>query len=343
MASRSTRTSASHGASGPSRPCSSSIAGPTRARRPPGRPPASVTALRLSRFGRHRQLPHRPAPDARPATTTSTSRRCRSRFRSARCCRCGWRTSSRRARTSARRTSPTAATGCTRSSGTSARPRARWRRSRRARRVRPHAVRDTPALLADYQKRLVAQGVELRWPGLDRPGHRGPGALLPPALQYAMEAKGKATDAAGAAMTLRCVNPQSTGFGTVATSVPADAYRGRPVTLAAEVQTAGAKGGASLWLRIDAGEKMLLLQNGTDQPLRGDTAWTRRVVIAARPRRRHLAGVRRADPPRWRQRNGPQPAPRGRPRARGRRAHRAGGGQGPRRGHHDRQGERPAR
>jgi hypothetical protein len=33
-----------------------------------------------------------------------------------------------------------------------------------ARRVRPHAVRDTPALLADYQKRLAAQGVELRWP-----------------------------------------------------------------------------------------------------------------------------------------------------------------------------------
>jgi hypothetical protein len=33
-----------------------------------------------------------------------------------------------------------------------------------AQRVRPHAVRDTPALLADYQKRLVAQGVELRWP-----------------------------------------------------------------------------------------------------------------------------------------------------------------------------------
>jgi len=33
-----------------------------------------------------------------------------------------------------------------------------------ARRVRPHAVRDTPALLTDYQKRLLAQGVELRWP-----------------------------------------------------------------------------------------------------------------------------------------------------------------------------------
>ena len=33
-----------------------------------------------------------------------------------------------------------------------------------ARRVRPHAIRDTPALLADYQKRLVDQGVELSWP-----------------------------------------------------------------------------------------------------------------------------------------------------------------------------------
>ena len=33
-----------------------------------------------------------------------------------------------------------------------------------ARRDRPRAVRHTPALLADFQKRLVAQGVELRWP-----------------------------------------------------------------------------------------------------------------------------------------------------------------------------------
>jgi hypothetical protein len=33
-----------------------------------------------------------------------------------------------------------------------------------ARGVRLHAVRDTPALLADFQRRLVDQGVELRWP-----------------------------------------------------------------------------------------------------------------------------------------------------------------------------------
>lgn len=33
-----------------------------------------------------------------------------------------------------------------------------------ARRVRPRTVRETPALLGDFQKRLVDQGVELRWP-----------------------------------------------------------------------------------------------------------------------------------------------------------------------------------
>jgi hypothetical protein len=33
-----------------------------------------------------------------------------------------------------------------------------------ARRVRPRVVRESPALLADYLKRLVEQGVELRWP-----------------------------------------------------------------------------------------------------------------------------------------------------------------------------------
>jgi len=95
---------------------------------------------------------------------------------------------------------------------------------------------------------------------------------------YAMDAKGKATDAGGSTVALRCVKPESTGFGTVSARVPADAYRQRRVTLAAEMQTAGVKGGATIWLRIDAGTQMLLLDNGLDQPLRGDTAWTRRAV-----------------------------------------------------------------
>ncbi len=42
-----------------------------------------------------------------------------------------------------------------------------------ARKARPHAVRETPALLADFQKRLTDQGVELRWPReLESPANR---------------------------------------------------------------------------------------------------------------------------------------------------------------------------
>jgi hypothetical protein len=32
--------------------------------------------------------------------------------------------------------------------------------------VSPRAVRATPALLSDFQARLVAQGVELSWPAI---------------------------------------------------------------------------------------------------------------------------------------------------------------------------------
>ena len=144
-------------------------------------------------------------------------------------------------------------------------------------------MRARPRALVLFVLALALQGVAAAPPQAAKP-QPGEWRLAGSEREaYAMEAKGKATDAEGAAISLRCVNSQSTGFGTVATSVPADAYRGRPVTLAAEVQTAGAKGGASLWLRIDAGEEMLLLENGMDQPLRGDTAWTRRVVTLPVP------------------------------------------------------------
>ena len=78
--------------------------------------------------------------------------------------RAGSRTCCRPARTSAPPTSPTAATGCTRSSGTSARPPARSPRSAWTQRPQPphaRAVRDDPARLADFQSRLTADGVEL--------------------------------------------------------------------------------------------------------------------------------------------------------------------------------------
>jgi carboxyl-terminal processing protease len=144
-------------------------------------------------------------------------------------------------------------------------------------------VRVTPSNLA-----LAAPFLFLPWIAAAQPPAAAPQAAPPqpgewrlagsdPAA-YAMDVKGRATDAEGAAVAVRCVNAQSTGFGTASARVPADAYRQRRVTLAAEVQTAGANGGATIWLRVDAGSQTLLLENGMDQPLRGDTAWTRRAV-----------------------------------------------------------------
>jgi hypothetical protein len=99
-----------------------------------------------------------------------------------------------------------------------------------------------------------------------------------PRTDFTMDAAGRVTDADGATVTLRAAVPAPSGFGTVATSLPAGEMRGRRITLSAELQTRGAKGGASLWLRVDAEKTMLQLDNGTDRALRGDTEWTRFTV-----------------------------------------------------------------
>ena len=107
----------------------------------------------VRRHRRHRLLPHRPAPDAPAGKTTSTSPRCRFRFRSARCSRCGWRTCCPRARTSASRTSPTAATACTRSSGTSANRPGCWRRFCLAKKIPPARSARNPIYLPSFSGR----------------------------------------------------------------------------------------------------------------------------------------------------------------------------------------------
>lgn len=136
------RTSASPAGSGPStRSSSRTSRSPCAATRAPCSTPTPwVSACTAS------TCTPRPA-----ATTTSTSRAARSRSRSARSSPSGWRTSCPRARTSAPPTSPTVPTGCTRSSGTSARSRARsrtsaWRTESPSRGARhPRPARGLPA------------------------------------------------------------------------------------------------------------------------------------------------------------------------------------------------------
>ena len=137
------------------------------------------------------------------ATTTSTWRRCRSRSRWARCCRCGWRTCC----PACKNLGTTHITnGCYRlhpvewNIGEAAGALAAFAH---AQRVRPHAVRDTPALLADYQKRLDRSGRRVAVAGLDRLRHRDPGAFPPAAHQAGVE-----DGDAGPAILNRCPGPQ---------------------------------------------------------------------------------------------------------------------------------------
>ena len=141
---------------------------------------------------------------------------------------------------------------------------------------------------------------------------------------------------------LRCVNPQSAGFGTAATSVPAPPTGCAASALAAEVQTAGVKAarrsGCGSMRQADAASRE---RPGPAAARR--TAWTSRAVSLPVPAEATSMvfgvliepGGGSVTARNMRLEAGPG--------ARGRRTHRAGSGQGARRGHRDRKGERLAR
>ena len=92
--------------------------------------------------------------------------------------------------------------------------------------------------------------------------------------EYAGEASGSVTDVDGARLTLKSSVPTPAGFGTGSTMIPADAYRRTLVRLHGEIRARGvAGGGGSLWLRVDGATGMLMLDNGTEQAIRGDSGW----------------------------------------------------------------------
>jgi hypothetical protein len=96
-----------------------------------------------------------------------------------------------------------------------------------------------------------------------------------------MEAAGSPLDAAGATLTLTA--PAALATATTSMHIPADAYRGRRLTLSAELRTADVGAGASLWIRVDAGTQALVLDNGTADALSGTKDWTQRRVAAVVP------------------------------------------------------------
>lgn len=113
-------------------------------------------------------------------------------------------------------------------------------------------------------------------PPLPEPGAWTRGGTRP--TDYVHEASGRATDSTGATISLRSVPDTKGTFGSVSSRIAAEAARGRRVTIAGELQTRGAAGGASLWLRIDQGTTQLMLDNGSGQAVRGDADWTARAT-----------------------------------------------------------------
>jgi hypothetical protein len=95
---------------------------------------------------------------------------------------------------------------------------------------------------------------------------------------YLVEAVGSVLDPPGATISIRSLNTGAAGSGMAASSLSADSVRNRRVTLSADLQTRGATEGALLWLRVDGGATVSLLDNGFDRPVRGDADWTSRSV-----------------------------------------------------------------
>ena len=109
------------------------------------------------------------------------------------------------------------------------------------------------------------------------------------ATTYTATATGLATDPEGATVTLAKSAAPAGGtstaaaqFAVVSATVPAEMLRGKRATLRGELQTRNA-GGASLWMRVDRSGEMLMLDNGLDRAVRGDSEWVQFAVTLPVP------------------------------------------------------------
>ena len=96
---------------------------------------------------------------------------------------------------------------------------------------------------------------------------------------YAMTADGSLMTATGATLSLRSTIPAANGVGSLRNAIPADTFAGRRVRFSADVEARDVLMSASLWLRADSSGKMLAIDNGADQAVRGTTTNPRHVEV----------------------------------------------------------------
>jgi hypothetical protein len=115
----------------------------------------------------------------------------------------------------------------------------------------------------------------------------GQSAVDGPVHPYVMTATGRATDAAGAAITLRAtgqgVRVGQYSDGQAAARSDAATVGGRRVTLSGTIETREASDGASLWMRVNGPAGPLLVDFAGDSRVRGDAANERRSITLPIP------------------------------------------------------------
>lgn len=84
---------------------------------------------------------------------------------------------------------------------------------------------------------------------------------------------------ASAYLRLGAYKFKSDGFGALAQTIKAEAYRGRRVRLSAYVKTVEVEEYAGLWMRVDGAGRLLGFDNMTDRPIVGTSDWARYEVV----------------------------------------------------------------
>ncbi|MBX9625028.1 MAG: hypothetical protein K2X82_14570 [Gemmataceae bacterium] len=80
--------------------------------------------------------------------------------------------------------------------------------------------------------------------------------------------------------TVKAVDAEEGGFGTLTQAFAADNYKGKRVRMTAHVKTKDVDGWAGLWLRADGAEKInLAFDNMMDRPVKGTTDWKKYEVV----------------------------------------------------------------
>ena len=94
-------------------------------------------------------------------------------------------------------------------------------------------------------------------------------AANPYAYETGTEAGGSGPNGKVAFIRIKTSDPK---FGTLKQSLNAEAYRGKRLHLSGELRSEHADS-AQMWMRVDAGDRMLGYDNMGDRPLKGDSGW----------------------------------------------------------------------